>query len=133
MKQIDPSLLIVAGVLNLIIGGLFCFYGKRFYPRLHSMICGIYGFNFAFNVCLEISGNEIVALIVGLLLGGLCSWACFGAEKIQAFVLGVLFGSSISGLIWTYIFSWWTQNIYIKLSIGGVCIIGGVVYSFMER
>jgi len=71
------------------IGVLYCFFGGKFYPILHGVICGIESFLFFAIFVGILSTNLTVGVITGIICGALIGYGCFRAKRYQAFVLGI--------------------------------------------
>ena len=80
--------LIINSLIVFAFGGLYCFLGKKFYPILHAINCGLIGFSFGSLVLGVVTGSVVVGIIAGLAAGVGCGLWCFKLEKVQAFVLG---------------------------------------------
>ena len=65
-----------------IFGGLYCFYGKKFFAILHAIVCGFMGFGIGMAVLGGIVGNIIVGILGGLAAGVGCGLWCFKLEKV---------------------------------------------------
>jgi hypothetical protein len=123
------ALNIYVAIFSLVVGALYCFVGKKFYPILHGVICAFLGFAFFFAIIAGLSGSLVAGIIVALLAAGLCGWGCFKAKRTQAFVLGLLFGGAIGGLFMTYFINWWNTSFTLKQVIYLASCFGFAIYS----
>jgi hypothetical protein len=120
---------IYVAIFYLVVGALYCFVGKKFYPILHGVICAFLGFTFFFAFTTALSKSVVAGIIVALLAAGLCGWGCFKAKRTQAFVLGLLFGGAIGGLFRTLFINWWNTSSTLTLVIYLASCFGFAIYS----
>ena len=91
-------------MLSIIMGILYCFFGAKVYPVMHSIICGFLGFLITFWIFGVVTQMSGIALFLGIAAGVLCGMQCLKARSVQSFVLGLLMGTVATDAIYVIIF-----------------------------
>lgn len=82
---------------------MYAFNGKKSYHFLHHVVCCLFGIAFFGFLAKEISDNELIGAVVGLIGGWLSIWCCLFAKTLKDFILSVMVGKFVVEFFYTFL------------------------------